>query len=264
MQGSITVGLCACVAPPRYAMAMAMAGTKALFCSSFPPRVVSRLTKRPRCPPSHLPSLPPRFCSPPRALSTRVLRPGHGRRLLDRPGPAGASNLENCELDCLEPDAFDFTGARYVTEVNLGSNSFRALPERLLWSMPALLRFNAFGSTELTTLPERFFENQSQLQNITVASSPNFGAQQRLPDGLLKGLANLTVLDLSKCRTRHLPSMDDLTVRWVPRCAIFRASAVLVLVLVLVVQFAKGCRLRRPPSIGRPETLRNRCVRVVP
>ena len=112
----------------------------------------------------------------------------------------------------MEPDAFNFTGAGDVTALDIHGNAFRTLPEELLWSMPALLIFDAAPNTKLETLPERFFSNQSHLLNMTFTSSTNFGAQKQLPDGLFKGLSNLTVIWMESCRYQNLPNLDDLTV----------------------------------------------------
>ena len=53
------------------------------------------------------------------------------------------SDIESCQLDCLAPTAFNFTGASNVTAVVVQSNDFLALPEELLWNMASLLTLNA-------------------------------------------------------------------------------------------------------------------------
>ena len=56
---------------------------------------------------------------------------------------ATTSNIERCNLDCLEPGAFDFPGAQNVKNVLIGSNRFTNLPEALLQNMTSLLDFKA-------------------------------------------------------------------------------------------------------------------------
>lgn len=58
---------------------------------------------------------------------------------------ATSSNIERCSLVCLEPGAFDFSGAQNVTNVSIGSNDFTNLPETLLQNMTSLLDFKADG-----------------------------------------------------------------------------------------------------------------------
>ena len=120
-------------------------------------------------------------------------------------------SIARCNLKCLGPRAFNFTGASHVTEVNIGNNAFAALPPDLLWNMPSLLHFKAEALTHLQNLPERLFVGQNRLTSITFASSTNLGAQTRLPDGLFKGLTSLVGLDLQNCNYRNLPDLGDLT-----------------------------------------------------
>ena len=127
------------------------------------------------------------------------------------------SNLGSCNIGCLEPNAFNFTGAGAVTAVDIQANTFAALPEALLSSMPGLLSFNAPANAKLATLPEQFFSRQSQLQSMAFAGSTNFGSTERLPDGLWRGLTSLTSIILFECRYQNLPDMSDLTVRLAPR-----------------------------------------------
>ena len=47
-------------------------------------------------------------------------------------------DVQQCNLDCLDEDAFQFEGAADVTRVFIQQNNFRSLPERLLWNMTAL------------------------------------------------------------------------------------------------------------------------------
>ena len=129
------------------------------------------------------------------------------------------SNLGSCNIGCLEPNAFNFTGASAVTAVDIQANTFAALPEALLSSMPALLSFNAQANAKLATLPNQFFSRQGQLQSMTFAASTNFGSTERLPDGLWRGLTNLTSITLLDCRYQNLPDMSDLTVCWARRGA---------------------------------------------
>ena len=59
-----------------------------------------------------------------------------------------SSDVQQCNLDCLDQDAFNFSGASFVTVVKIQQNQFRALPERLLWSM-AVQEFYAQVCTSL-------------------------------------------------------------------------------------------------------------------
>ena len=111
----------------------------------------------------------------------------------------------------MEDDAFDFPGAANVTTVNIQHNNFLALPETLLWNMASLQHFYAQSLVHLATLPEEFFKGKSQLKKLYLQSSFNLGAQERLPDGLFKGLTSLTHLDLSDCQYHRLPNVNDLT-----------------------------------------------------
>ena len=120
-------------------------------------------------------------------------------------------NIENCNLGCLDSDAFDFPGASNVTEVNIKYNNFLALPEKLLWNM-SLLQFEAENLVALQTLPEKFFLGQSNLQTIQFRASSNLGAQQRLPEKLFQGLTSLSILGLTDCKVQNMPNMDDLKV----------------------------------------------------
>lgn len=144
---------------------------------------------------------------------------GHDRhpRTWHRQPTQPTSNLGSCNIGCFEPDAFNFTGAGYVTAVDIQANNFAALPEALLSSMPALQSFDAQSNTKLATLPNQFFSRQGQLQSMTFAGSTNFGSTERLPDGLWRGLTSLTSIYLAECRYQNLPDMSDLTVRLAPR-----------------------------------------------
>lgn len=57
--------------------------------------------------------------------------------------PSHASDIHECNLDCLGPNAFDFPGARNVTTVNIQNNDFISLPEALLQNMSSLQNFHA-------------------------------------------------------------------------------------------------------------------------
>ena len=123
------------------------------------------------------------------------------------------SDIQRCKLDCLDFDAFDFPGAANVTTVNIQHNNFLALPETLLWNMTSLQHFDAQYLVKLATLPNGFFAGKSQLKTLYLYGSVNLGSQERLPDGLFKGLISLTKLDLQNCQYYRLPNLDDLTVR---------------------------------------------------
>ena len=123
------------------------------------------------------------------------------------------SDIQQCELACLDKDSFDFPGAANVTTVNIQSNGFLSLPETLLWNMSSLQHFYSRNLVNLATFPEEFFKGKSQLKTLYLVGSVNLGAQERLPDGLFKGLISLAELDLDLCKYGRLPNMDDLTVR---------------------------------------------------
>ena len=76
------------------------------------------------------------------------------------------SDIQRCELDCLDFDAFDFPGAANVTTVNIQHNNFLALPETLLWNMTSLQHFDAQYLVKLATLPERFFRASKKSGNV--------------------------------------------------------------------------------------------------
>ena len=77
-------------------------------------------------------------------------------------------DLSNCNLACLDADAFVFPGARAVTHVDIGFNDLEALPERLLWNMTSLVSFRAEYLKKLETLPEGFFQHQRRLTGMCV------------------------------------------------------------------------------------------------
>ena len=127
-------------------------------------------------------------------------------------------DIQKCNLDCLDHDAFAFPGAANVTTVNIQNNNFLALPETLLWNMTSLQHFYAQQLMKLATLPQRFFWAKSQLKTLHTVGSVDLGSQERLPDDLFQGLTSLIELDLEGCPLHRLPNMDDLTV-----CGTFRS-----------------------------------------
>ena len=52
-------------------------------------------------------------------------------------------DIQRCNLDCLDHDAFNFSGASHVTVINIQGNPFLALPKALLQNMAAVEDFNA-------------------------------------------------------------------------------------------------------------------------
>ena len=122
------------------------------------------------------------------------------------------SDIQKCKLDCLDSDAFDFPGAANVTTVNIQHNSFLTLPDTLLWNMTSLQHFDAQYLVKLATLPERFFAGNNQLTKLDLTGSVSLGSEERLPDGLFKGLTSLAELDLADCPLHRLPNMNDLKV----------------------------------------------------
>lgn len=72
-----------------------------------------------------------------RTLPAKEAKPGTGKKL----------DMRNCDLDCLDFDAFQFPGASCVTMVNLEHNSFLGWPEPLLWGMPSLIWFKGKSIT---------------------------------------------------------------------------------------------------------------------
>ena len=89
------------------------------------------------------------------------------------------SDIQKCNLDCLDHDAFDFPGAANVTTLNIQYNNFLALPEMLLWKMTSLQQLRADYLVKLATLPERFFQDKSQLKQLYFIGSVNLGVQER-------------------------------------------------------------------------------------
>ena len=120
------------------------------------------------------------------------------------------SNIDRCDLGCLNNDAFLFPGADRVTTVFIQSNNFVALPEKLLWNMTSMLFLYARNNRKLTGLPEKFFLGQAQLVVAFFTGSHNMG--QSLPDKLFKGLTGLKYFSLGNAQFRRLPSMDDFKV----------------------------------------------------
>ena len=123
-----------------------------------------------------------------------------------------SSDIQNCGLDCLADDAFDFVGASNVTTVNIQMNAFVELPEQLLWGMNSMLYFFARDLKKLIGLPGKFFLDQPQVVVIFFTGSATLGLQG-LPDELLRGLTGLVYFSLDGCGFTNLPNMDDLTVR---------------------------------------------------
>ena len=124
-----------------------------------------------------------------------------------------SSDIQNCGLDCLADDAFDFVGASNVTVVNIQQNAFVELPEQLLWGMNSVLRLYARDLIKLISIPGKFFFEQPQLFLIFFSGSSQIGVAQGLPDELLRGLTGLVYFSLSACVSQNFPNMDDLTVR---------------------------------------------------
>ena len=120
------------------------------------------------------------------------------------------SNIDRCDLVCLDNDAFRFPGAGSVTTVSIQSNNFVALPDQLLWNMTSMLFLYARTNLKLTGLPENFFLGQAQLVLAFFTGSRNMG--QSLPDKLFKGLTGLKYFSLGNAQFRRLPSMDDFKV----------------------------------------------------
>ena len=64
-----------------------------------------------------------------RARATALTTEPCGLRALSPPTPpCSSSDIQQCNLDCLKQDAFNFTGASLVTVVYIQQNQFRALP----------------------------------------------------------------------------------------------------------------------------------------
>ena len=128
--------------------------------------------------------------------------------------PVAFSDIQNCDLDCLQPDTFTFPGSADVQTVYIQNNNFAFLPEALLRNMASMLFFYARNLRELHTLPEQMFHGQGQLQLIYFTGSSKLGgSQERLPDGLFRGLTGLVKLSLQYTDFQNLPNTADLTVR---------------------------------------------------
>ena len=122
-------------------------------------------------------------------------------------------NIANCNLDCLDHDAFAFAGASTVTTVDVHGNNFAELPEALLSNLSSLRIFNGDRLAKLSSLPPRLFRGHSQLQELSFKSCSNLGnGGQGLPGGLLQGLTSLAKLAFSYSPIKSLPSLDDLKV----------------------------------------------------
>ena len=63
---------------------------------------------------------------------------------------------------------------------------------------------------KLATLPAMFFSGQSQLVNMLFEGATTLGAEEPLPNDLLKGLTSLTQFTVAKSGIQKLPNMDDL------------------------------------------------------
>ena len=122
------------------------------------------------------------------------------------------SDIRNCEIGCLDGDAFTFTGASSVKIVWIQQNALTTLPEELLWNMTSLTAFRANLNVKLESLPERLFLGNSQLEYVDFDNCYAL-KKNRLPDGLFVGLTKLTTLTLMYTPFLNLPDMDDLTVR---------------------------------------------------
>ena len=130
-------------------------------------------------------------------------------------GAVKTINIAKCKLECVGSDAFNFTGARNVTDIDIRSNSFTALPEHLLKNMPSLRNFRGDQLSKLTSLPPAMFRGHSQLEVLSLTSCPSLDSTggEGLPSSLLKGLSSLKALSFSYSTFKKLPDLDDLKVQ---------------------------------------------------
>lgn len=112
--------------------------------------------------------------------------------------------MDNCNLDCFDDDTFRFPGANKVTAAYIQGNSFVKLPEELLWHMESLTYLFARNLIKLVGLPEKFFQNLSQLVGFFFTDSQSLGVQ-RLPDELFRGLTGLKAMGLGGTAFPNMP-----------------------------------------------------------
>ena len=128
----------------------------------------------------------------------------------------GHSDIRECDIDCLDYDAFRFAGAGAVETVYVQNNAFPTLPEKLLWNMTSILYFYARNLNRITGLPEKFFLGLEKLNLIYYCGFRDMG--KNLPDGLFRGLTSLQHLSLTNIHLARMPNLKDLTVRHATPC----------------------------------------------
>ena len=76
------------------------------------------------------------------------------------------SDIQKCNLDCLDFDAFRFPGARTVKDVFVQQNDFPSLPETLLRNMTSMTHFYARNLVKMPALHASFFQGLPNLEII--------------------------------------------------------------------------------------------------
>jgi len=120
-------------------------------------------------------------------------------------------DIQECNIECLEPDAFQVPGASSISTVYIQTNVFTALPEELFQNMTSLLFLFARNLDQLAMLPENIFTPVPQILLIFFSNSDILGTEQGLPDGLLRGLSKLTYFSFDYISYLSVPSMVDCT-----------------------------------------------------
>lgn len=159
----------------------------------------------------------------------------------------------------MDHDAFTFPGAINVIKAIVDTNDVEALPEQLFWNMTSLQTLNMQYLLKLKTVPEKLFLGLSQLKVLFLTQAS--GLQQPLPDGLLKGLGSLELIEIWESRGYgRIPNMDDLKVRVKPQSSMVRRPCPGVFAALrqrlCAIHAADVCQASRHPVFARVHCVR--------
>ena len=124
----------------------------------------------------------------------------------DTPDTVSSLDLSNQSISNINPNAFDYSNAVFITSLDLSENILAALPANVFQPLTKLQNLSLFSAFSLSwTVPANFFQSNKDLLILDMSNNQHL---LTWGDDSLRHLTTLETLNISRSTSQFVTSND--------------------------------------------------------